>query len=920
MPTRDIKTRFKLEGENEYKRAMTDAANAIKVLNSEEKLAKAQFESTGDAQQYAADQARILKEQIDLQKKSVQAAEEAIKKLTENGVDKNAKQVQTWRTKLNNAKTALLNMQNRLDKVGGELGEEKTAFGDAQEAGEHFQEGMKKVADGISLQNAITAVDSIKSHIEDIVKAAARAARAMWDMGVEGSVWADNLATAAAKAGVDVETYQSWQYASRFIDTSVDDIVKNWKDIDSKLNAEGDALREYEVLLNSVGIASKDTSGFRAGSEIFWEMIDYLHGIGDESERTRQAMTLFGNDWRSLNPLITEGSAAYKEMAEQGRTVAVVSEENVKALGSMNDSYEDMQARLQKFEMDALAQLAPTFNTVAEALSTAITAFNDFVNSEEGKKALGELNDALSGLIKSFLGEDNGKGTFESIVTGAKDAVEKLTGALSWISDNGGTVRDLILGLGGAWAGLTVTKEVLTFVMLLKSLPLNKLSALFSGGASLTGGAGSGGAVTGGGTATGTAAAKGAGKVMNAAKRTALLSGTKDILMGLGVEGAVIAAAVAPAIIADEIDRANITERMQAFRDAATEAVQNMGEEGQKALDIIMAATDGLGVSETKTDALGRKMMTDLVAVEDDLKRVNELAQETEAPILSGKTKLLLKRQQTMGGLSIQAENDLLQRVVEETMAYLENPEAAANAADIGESISDAMDQILEVQEALEDAPGDNIDNLYNLIDTLVDNEDVFDHLSTATQDLLGKYFDVESGFGAGSTSQFADAQEVLKAIFADLDAAWDQAYKDANETGKQVDVGLANGIYENADVAIRAANWMARNVAAGFSQVLMIHSPSRLFEKYGEYVGEGFANGIDESVGAVDRAVDHMMGATMRNRVTGRNYYGSGSDGATGAADAVHVTLVLDDEVLGDIMAPIINDKIGAKINATRR
>ena len=51
MPTRDIKTRFKLEGEQEFKRAMSDAASAVKVLNSEEKLAKAQFEATGDAQQ-----------------------------------------------------------------------------------------------------------------------------------------------------------------------------------------------------------------------------------------------------------------------------------------------------------------------------------------------------------------------------------------------------------------------------------------------------------------------------------------------------------------------------------------------------------------------------------------------------------------------------------------------------------------------------------------------------------------------------------------------------------------------------------------------------------------------------------------------------------------------------------------------------
>ena len=43
----DIKTRFSLEGEQQFKSAMTNAANAIKVLNSEQKLAKAQFQNNG---------------------------------------------------------------------------------------------------------------------------------------------------------------------------------------------------------------------------------------------------------------------------------------------------------------------------------------------------------------------------------------------------------------------------------------------------------------------------------------------------------------------------------------------------------------------------------------------------------------------------------------------------------------------------------------------------------------------------------------------------------------------------------------------------------------------------------------------------------------------------------------------------------
>ena len=70
---RDIKTRFVLEGEQKFKSAMKDSANAIKVLNSEEKLAKAQFQQTGDAQKYAAQQAEILKQKIEEQKAAVAA-------------------------------------------------------------------------------------------------------------------------------------------------------------------------------------------------------------------------------------------------------------------------------------------------------------------------------------------------------------------------------------------------------------------------------------------------------------------------------------------------------------------------------------------------------------------------------------------------------------------------------------------------------------------------------------------------------------------------------------------------------------------------------------------------------------------------------------------------------------------------------
>ena len=85
---------------------------------------------------------------------------------------------------------------------------------------------------------------------------------------------------------------------------------------------------------------------------------------------------------------------------------------------------------------------------------------------------------------------------------------------------------------------------------------------------------------------------------------------------------------------------------------------------------------------------------------------------------------------------------------------------------------------------------------------------------------------------------------------------------------GGNAAVGLANGIYDRGDEAIRAARWLADSVAMTVQSALDIHSPSRVFERLGAFTGLGFAEGIEGSATAVDRAVDRMLGATARRPV----------------------------------------------------
>ena len=163
----DIKTRFSLEGESKFRSAMSSAASAVRMLNAEQKLAKAQFEQTGNAEKYAAQQADILKRKIQEQKSAVQAAEQAIKQLTDNGVSPASKQFQQWQTKLNNAQAALTNTETELQNLNGTMQQTTTT---AEGTGTAIESIGKKV----NLDAVINGIGKVTGALEAAAQKAAQ--------------------------------------------------------------------------------------------------------------------------------------------------------------------------------------------------------------------------------------------------------------------------------------------------------------------------------------------------------------------------------------------------------------------------------------------------------------------------------------------------------------------------------------------------------------------------------------------------------------------------------------------------------------------------------------------------------------------------------------------------------------------------
>lgn len=856
MASREIMTKFRLEGGAEYQRAMKESADAVKVLASEQRLAAAEFESTGDAQEYAAETARILKDQIREQERAVQAAKDGLELLRKLGVDPNDKAMQQWNIRLNTAKTRLTNMQSQLNKANTDLQNNKGKLDESENSAKGFGDQLDRIGKNIDFTATITAIGNIKDKIEGVLKAAARVAKGVWEMGTDAGKWADDLATAASKAGLDVETYQSWQYASMFIDTEVTKISSTITKLEKELGSEN---TEVAKAFNMLHVRTREAGGgVRDATDVFWDVVDALHAIEDPTVRSIRAQEILGQSWKDLNPLIEEGSKAYKDYAEEGLKTSVISKENVEALGRMNDSQNKLNAAIQKAKFDSLSALAPTFETVSDALSTAVGALNDFLQSEEGQEALSDLNDALSGVIDSFLGEDSGKGTFQSIVEGASGALNTLNDALKWVQDNGDLIKDIVLGLVAAWTGLTVTDSVLSLLQLLQKVPLAKLTAAF-GSAGAAGAAGAA-AASGAAGAAGTAAAGAAGATLSGLATNAF-SGASSVvnflLSKLGLAGIGTLYGVPMLDFFKDPSKYTKPEAKEKYEELNVDPLSGL----RSAAKNPSAVREGLRALLGAGDSAAAKEATEQIAEET----AESMEKTISEKINSANWETLFRSD---------PNNEIWQKIFGEF-----DPQWALNN---WEQAGAYMQQAIQ-----QESP----------------NGELSITLHDKGAELAGAALD--------------GAEERLNDGTAEI-------------LGYNFSIGLANGIVSGQGEVERAAQAVSKAAQVTAQITLGIASPSRVMARLGAYVSQGFAEGIDRGVEGVRSAVSRMSGAAFSVPVSAagqgpRLAFAGAGQGAAAAGSAaapgqnIHATIVMDKKIVGYMVAPVVNEAIGAIVEEAR-
>lgn len=392
----NINTKFTLSGEKEYKQAISEIGSGMKVLDSEMRKVSSAYAQNADSVEALNAKNDVLERKISTQAEKIEYLRAALQQSAEKYGEADKRTMQ-WQASLNNAEAELNNLNNQFDENKQKIAESSKEMGNlgdmvnglTSKLGIQLPDGMK------SSMNAMGSLDAqslaLAGGFAAVAAAIVKVEKAMISMTKESAAFADNIITLSMQTGQSTQQLQEFAYASELIDVSVDtlqgSLTKLTNNMQDTMNGTGNAKASFDKL--GVSVINAVDGSMRSANDVFYETIDALGQVKNETERDAMSMDIFGRSAQDLNPLIIQGSKTLKEYADEAHNVGyVLDDEALSALGAVDDAYQRLQNTQEGVKNQLSAEFAPYLEEFYGDVTTMV---------KDGGKALKD-----SGIVDSF--------------------------------------------------------------------------------------------------------------------------------------------------------------------------------------------------------------------------------------------------------------------------------------------------------------------------------------------------------------------------------------------------------------------------------------------------------------------------------------------------------------------------------------
>lgn len=497
VPVANLK--LKLDGEAEYRAALSSIDKSFKELGSEMNLLSAKFAENGDSVEALSAKNDVLNRKVETQQQRVDTLKKAVEeakqiqeqankafegaaaaldagsdeyKTLASQVQKAADQTAVWQTKLNNAEAALYGMKDALDEnneaiekaqrkgtgLKGIFANLKESFADSKGEAVGLGDALGGAADKLGIQlpegasKALNSLNGISAGTAAVVGGFAAVAaaivkteKALIDMTKEAAEGAKEIETFASITGQSEQQVQQMQYASEKLGVSYDRVRDSLKEITNKMQEAENGSADTAAAFDKLKVSLRGQNGeLRDAQDVFLDVIDSLGNMHNQAQRDALAMDLMSESAQELNPMIEAGRETIQQYAQAASDMGLVLEEDeLKALTEVQSAFYDLEQQQKATKNQLAAEFAPYLTSFYSDMSEATRTFGQTLEDSGIVSAFGSLLEFVGELIDptSVLGQTTLpilEGSLEGValvLATVVDSLRAITGLLDGLAD-----------------------------------------------------------------------------------------------------------------------------------------------------------------------------------------------------------------------------------------------------------------------------------------------------------------------------------------------------------------------------------------------------------------------------------------------------------------------------------------------------
>lgn len=268
--------------------------------------------------------------------------------------------------------------QGQYDALQREIIATEKALEDAKKSADTFDASLAKIQ--ATASTVANAAGAVADKTKGLSLTAGGLLGSLGAAAYSAVTMSDDLNTLAKQSGFTTAELQKMKYAQDLIDTSMEDIVSSATKLRRNMASTS---KDTQAAFKTLGVSVTESNGhMRESTAVYWDVVNALSKVTNETERDQLAMQLLGKSADSLAGIVDDGGQALRQLGDEAeRAGLIMSQDTLDSLNAVNDQIDTLKATSKALLMETGAKALEAAMPVLQQIVLIIAQIFEWIGS-----------------------------------------------------------------------------------------------------------------------------------------------------------------------------------------------------------------------------------------------------------------------------------------------------------------------------------------------------------------------------------------------------------------------------------------------------------------------------------------------------------------------------------------------------------